>query len=89
MVRTCPTSLALALMFVALTFAAAASAFAGPPPPEGSKPLSQIIGQVEQSPDFRYVDEVELDHGLYKVEYYTKDGVKHKIHVDPTTGKPR
>jgi len=79
-----------AVLALALAFAAAPSAFAdSPPPPEGAKPLSQIIGQVEQSPDFRYVDEVELKQGFYKVEYYTKDGVEHKIYIDPTTGKPR
>lgn len=77
-------------MLAVLAAAGAVPAFAdSPPPPEGSKPLSQIIGQIEQSPDFRYVGEVELKHGLYKVEYYTKDGVEHKIYVDPTTGKPR
>lgn len=73
-----------------LAAAGAVPAFAdSPPPPAGSKPLSQIIGQIEQSADFRYVDEVELKHGSYKVEYYTKDGVEHKLYIDPTTGKPR
>ncbi len=67
----------------------AAPAFAGPPPPDGSKPLSAILAQVEQKPGFRYVDEAELKNGLYKVEYYTKDGVEHKLYIDPQTGNPR
>jgi hypothetical protein len=67
----------------------AGPAFAGPPPTEGSKPLSTILAQVEQKPDFRYIDEAELKDGLYKVEYYTKDGVEHKIYIDPETGKAR
>jgi hypothetical protein len=67
----------------------ATATFAGPPPPDGSKPLSTILAQVEQMPDFRYIDETELKDGLYKVEYYTKDGVEHKIYIDPQTGKPR
>ena len=77
-------------MLVALVAAGAVPAFADArPPPDGSKPLSQIIGQIEQGADFRYIDEVELDHGAYKVEYYTKDGIEHKLYIDPTTGKPR
>lgn len=69
--------------------AGATPAFAGPPPPDGAKPLSDILAQVEQRPDFRYIDEAEFEHGSYKVEYYTKDGVKHKIYIDPATGKQR
>jgi hypothetical protein len=77
---------------VVFVLAGMAPAFAdeeGPPPPDNSKPLSTIVTQVEQRPDFRYVGEVEFEHGFYKVEYYTKDGVKHKIYIDPETGKVR
>lgn len=77
------------LPILALAMASASPAFAGPPPPDGSKPLSDILAQVEQRPDFRYVDEAEFEHGSYKVEYYTKDGVRHKIYIDPATGKAR
>ncbi|MGH7032006.1 MAG: PepSY domain-containing protein [Stellaceae bacterium] len=75
------------LATLALAVACASPAFASPPPPDGSKPLSDILAQVEQRPDFRYIDEAEFEHGSYKVEYYTKDGVKHKIYIDPATGK--
>ena len=67
----------------------AAPAFAGPPPPADAKPLSAILAAVEQKPDFRYIDEAELKGGLYKIEYYTKDGVEHKIYIDPQTGNQR
>ena len=77
-----PVALVLAVAYVP-------PAFADAPPPDGSKPLSDIVKQVEQTPNFRYFDEVELDSGLYEIKYYTKDGVKHKIYVDPMTGKPR
>ncbi len=40
-------------------------------------------------PEFHYFDEVELEKGMYKVEYYTKDGVKHEGNIDPQTGKAR
>jgi hypothetical protein len=78
------TPLALLLAVVC-----APPAFADAPPPDGSKPLSDIVKQVEQTPNFRYFDEVELDSGLYEIKYYTKDGVKHKVYVDPMTGKAR
>lgn len=79
----------LPITTIALAASAAAPAWAGPPPPDSAKPLSTIVTQIEQKPDFRYIDEVEFEHGFYKVEYYTKDGVKHKLYIDPTTGKPR
>jgi hypothetical protein len=77
---------------IILVLAWAAPAWAdeeGPPPPDTSKPLSAIVTQIEARPDFRYIGEVEFEHGLYKAEYYTKDGVKHKIYIDPETGKVR
>jgi hypothetical protein len=79
----------LAPLALILAVACVPPAFADAPPPDGSKPLSDIVKQVEQTPNFRYFDEVELDSGLYEIKYYTKDGVKHKIYVDPMTGKPR
>ena len=58
-------------------------------PPEGSKPLTEILRPIEARPDFAYFEEVELEDGKYKIEYYTKSGSKQKIEVDPLTGTPR
>ncbi|MGH7044803.1 MAG: PepSY domain-containing protein [Stellaceae bacterium] len=74
---------------LAAMLACATSAWAGPPPPAGAKPLSEILGQIERTPDFRYIGEAELEHGLYKIEYSSKDGVKHKVYIDPMTGTVR
>lgn len=66
----------------------AMAAFAdSPPPPEGAKPLSQILQGVENSPNFRYFDEIEWEHGSYEIKFYTKDGTRKKIYIDPVTGK--
>jgi hypothetical protein len=58
-------------------------------PPEGSKPLTEILRPIETRPGFAYFEEVELEDGKYKIEYYTKDGSKQKIEVDPLTGTRR
>ena len=57
-------------------------------PPEGSKPLTEILRPIEARSDFAYFEEVELEDGKYKIEYFTKDGSKQKIEVDPLTGTP-
>jgi hypothetical protein len=57
-------------------------------PPEGSKPLTEILRPIETRPDFAYFEEVELENGKYKIEYFTKGGSKQKIEVDPLTGTP-
>jgi hypothetical protein len=58
-------------------------------PPEGSKSLTEILRPIEAGPDFAYFEEIELEDGKYKIEYYKKDGSKQKIEVDPLTGAPR
>ncbi|QPC85860.1 PepSY domain-containing protein [Mesorhizobium sp. NBSH29] len=59
-------------------------------PPENSLRLSEIITRVEQRDGFRFVDEVEWDRdGYYEVSYYTVDGAKVEIKLDPVTGSPR
>ena len=55
-------------------------------PPQGSKPLTEILRPIEARSDFGYFEEVELEDGKYKIEYFTKDGSKQKIEVDPLTG---
>ena len=58
-------------------------------PPEGSKPLTEILRPIETGADFAYFEEIELKEGMFKIEYYTKDGSKRKLEVDPLTGTPR
>jgi hypothetical protein len=58
-------------------------------PPEGSKRLTEILRPIEARSDFGYFEELELEDGKYKIEYFTKDGSKQKIEVDPLTGVPR
>jgi hypothetical protein len=58
-------------------------------PPEGSKSLTEILRPIEARSDFAYFEEIELEDGMYKIEYYTKGGSKQKIEVDPLTGAPR
>jgi hypothetical protein len=77
------------LAVVAAVIGAAAVVRADPPPPQGSKPLSEILRTIEGSPDFGYFDEIELERGSYKIEYYARDGSKRKINVDPVTGSQR
>jgi hypothetical protein len=57
-------------------------------PPEGSKPLTEILRPIEAQPDFAYFEEIELEGGKYKIEYFKKDRSKQKIEVDPLTGAP-
>jgi hypothetical protein len=57
-------------------------------PPEGSKPLTEILRPIEAQPDFAYFEEIELEDGKYKIEYFKKDRSKQKIEVDPLTGAP-
>jgi hypothetical protein len=64
-------------------------AIADRPPPEGSRPLSGILAEVEKRADFAYVEDVEYDDGAYKIEYRTKDGVERKLYIDPKTGQER
>ncbi len=58
------------------------------PPPQGAKPLSVILQGIEKNADFRNFDEIEWEHGVYEVEYYTKAGAKITIRIDAVSGNP-
>jgi hypothetical protein len=77
------------LSMIAITLSAPTITLAEPSPSKGSKPLSEILRPIEARSDFGYFDEVELEGGNYKIEYYTQDGSKQKIHIDPLTGSER
>jgi hypothetical protein len=78
-----------AIPAAALVFCVPSIVWAEAAPPEGSKALTEILRPIETKPEFAYFEEVELEDGLYKIEYHTKDGKKQKIEVDPLTGAPR
>ncbi|MFA7433602.1 MAG: PepSY domain-containing protein [Gemmobacter sp.] len=60
------------------------------PPPEGAKPLSEILAKVEAGHNVAWIDEVDWDDdGYWEVEFYTPDGAKVEIRLDPVTGEPR
>ena len=49
---------------------------------------TEILRPIEARSDFGYFEEIELEDVKYKIEYFTKDGSKQKIEVDPLTGAP-
>jgi len=55
-------------------------------PPANAKPLSDIARTVEQRADFQAFESIEFERGVYKVEYYAKDGTEKKLHLDPVSG---
>jgi hypothetical protein len=63
---------------------------AADPPPEGAKPLSEILRTLEEQGDVAYFDEIEWDDdGHWEIEYVTPDGSKRKLELDPVTGGQR
>ena len=62
------------LLGVAALLCAPSIVRAEPSLPEGSKPLTEILRPIEARADFAYFEEIELEQGSYKIEYYTKDG---------------
>jgi peptidase YpeB-like protein len=76
----------LASLWIAVLLCAPSVVWAEAAPPEGSKPLTEILRPIEARSDFAYFEEIELEEGKYKIEYFTKDGSKQKIEVDPLTG---
>jgi hypothetical protein len=77
-----------ALLGPAMALCAPTLVWAEAAPPAGSKPLTEILRPLEAGSDFAYFEEIELEGGKYKIEYFKKDGSKQKIEVDPLTGAP-
>jgi hypothetical protein len=75
-----------AVLLIAFLLSVPSVLWAEAAPPVGSKPLTEILRPIEARSDFAYFEEVELEEGKYKIEYFKKDGSKHKIEVDPLTG---
>jgi hypothetical protein len=77
-----------ALLWPAIVLCAPTIVWAEAAPPAGAKPLTEILRPLEAGSDFAYFEEIELEGGKYKIEYFKKDGSKQKIEVDPLTGTP-
>lgn len=58
-------------------------------PPQNATPLSEIIKTVEQRQDFQAITEIEFDDGVYEIEYYTTDGTKREVKIDPVSGSEK
>lgn len=84
MSRLVLTAAALAMMGPAL---AQAQLLGGDKPPQNSRPLSQLLQQIETRPDFAYIKDIEWDDDHYNVEYVTKEDDEVELNVDPATGK--
>ncbi|MFB9971791.1 PepSY domain-containing protein [Pseudoroseomonas cervicalis] len=77
-----------ALLLSGLMLAGAALPVLAAPPPPNARPLSEILRIIEQRDGVVYFDEVEWDSdGYWEVEYYTRDGAKREIRVDPVSGE--
>ena len=79
LVKTIAATAAIAL--IAVTAAVAL----GDKPPEGAKPLSEVIKSLEDQ-GYKPITDVELDDGKWEIEAYTKAG-KRELKVDPVTGE--
>lgn len=65
----------------------AAPAMADRTPPAQALPLSQIVAGLEARYDIHFIDEIEWDDdGYWEVEFFTRDGAKVEIRIDPLTG---
>ncbi|MGE0282815.1 MAG: PepSY domain-containing protein [Rhizobiaceae bacterium] len=80
--------MALTISVLAIASGAVAQDKAAIPPQDGRK-ASQIVIEIEQRPDFRYLESVTWnDEGYYEVIYHTGDQAKIEMTIDARTGKP-
>lgn len=64
---------------------AASQVFAGERPPEGSKPLVEII-QALEAQGYKPITEISMDDGVWEVEAYKNDEER-ELRVNPLTGE--
>jgi hypothetical protein len=58
-------------------------------PPENALPLSAIVSALEEQFDIEFIDEIDWDDdGYWDIEFFTKDGAKVELRIDPVTGQP-
>lgn len=63
----------------------ASQVFAGERPPEGSKPLVEII-QALEAQGYQPITEISMDDGVWEVEAY-KNNEERELRVNPMTGE--
>ena len=61
-----------ASLWIALLLCAPSVVWAEAAPPQGSKPLTEILRPIEARSDFGYFEEIELEDGKYKIKYSQK-----------------
>ena len=75
-------SLLFAFVFVGFS----APALAQDVPPQGSRPLSEIVTSIEARDDFVSFLRVDFKDGVYRIRYRTRGGDEREIVVDPLSG---
>ncbi len=74
---------------VALALSASPS-LADRTPPADALPLSTIVGALEARFDIQFIDEIEWDDdGYWDIEFFTNDGAKVEVKIDPVSGEPQ
>jgi hypothetical protein len=87
-IKECPVK--LRYIFPVALALSAAPALSDRTPPAKALPLSAIITTLEARYDIRFIDEIEWDDaGYWEVEFFTHDGSKISLKLDPVTGEPR
>lgn len=67
-----------------------APAMADRTPPTDALTLSAIVAGLETQYDVQFIDEIEWDDdGYWEVEFFTRDGAKVELKINPVTGEPR
>ena len=56
--------------------------------PAQALPLSEIVTALESQYDIHFIDEIEWHNdGYWDVEFFTRDGAKVDLKIDPVTGE--
>lgn len=59
-------------------------------PPADALPLSIIVSGLEAQYNIQFIDEIEWDDdGYWEVEFFTNDGAKVELKIDPVSGDVR
>ncbi|MGL4414981.1 PepSY domain-containing protein [Roseinatronobacter monicus] len=67
----------------------AGPALADRTPPAKALALSEIVAALESQYDIHFIDDIDWDdNGYWDVEFFTRDGAKVDLKIDPVTGRP-
>ncbi|TVP73366.1 MAG: PepSY domain-containing protein [Rhodobacteraceae bacterium] len=77
----------LRYIFPVALLLSAAPALADRTPPAKALPLSAIVAALETEYEIHFIDEIEWDDdGYWEVEFFTQDGNRVELKIDPVTG---